>query len=62
MNDTAEKKEVHICAGCEWCAVEINSNGEYVQFCLCVESEKYLEPVSVADENCEAWEEEKLFE
>lgn len=51
------EREIRICAGCEWCAVEINSGGEYVCFCLCLESENYLEPVSML-ENCEVWKEE----
>lgn len=61
MNDTTEEQGIRLCSGCEWCAVEANSNGEYVCFCLCVQSEKYLEPVSLL-EDCEAWEAEKLVE
>lgn len=58
--DEMDNEQIRLCSRCEWCAVEVNSDGEYVSFCLCVQSEKYLEAVSMI-EYCEAWEEEKLF-
>lgn len=60
MDDMENGKRIHLCSSCEWCAVEVNSNGEYVSLCLCVQSDKYLEQVSII-EDCEAWEEENLF-
>ena len=59
MDDMENKQIIRLCSSCEWCAVEVNSNGKYVSFCLCAQSDKYLEPVSML-EDCEAWEEEKL--
>lgn len=58
MDDMENEQRIRTCSSCEWCAVEINSNGNYVSFCLCVQSDKYLEPVSLI-EDCKAWEEEK---
>lgn len=59
--DDLENEQIKMCSSCEWCVVEVNSDGKYVNFCICTQSEKYLEPVSLL-EDCEAWEEEKLFE
>lgn len=55
MSVIDKHQEIHICAGCEWLAVETDSGGDFVGFCLHVKSENYRSPVSLI-ETCEAWE------
>lgn len=57
VNDMENEQRIRLCSSCKWCAVEVNSDWNYISFCLCVQSEKYLGPVSMI-EDCEAWEDE----